>query len=397
MNTKQILSSILKISNHAITSKPFLQKHRIGNAFSRTGKLSFENLIYFILQSTHKSLSSNYSQLMDSFSDQKIPFVSKQAVSKARQKISHEAFVDLFRISVEQFYKNPSKLPLWNGFHIYAIDGSTIQIPETSENYREFGGNPNNTQILSPLASVSVLYDVLNDILVDVSLHSYRHSERSSTKEHIHFLPQFPNSVILFDRGYPSEELFRFLHSQDILFLMRVPASFKKCILKQQDTLFSYPAAKEKEELVLRSCHFSLDNGTTEYIVTNIMPEQMESSAFPSLYHLRWGVESKYTELKNRLEIESFNSLKPICLKQEFFAAMYLSNLAAIMKLGADLAIVPLSGNKHKYQANRSFILNRIKSKIIILLKAPAKVCNKIILQILQESSKTCSIIRSGR
>lgn len=111
--------------------------------------------------------------------------MSKQAISKARQGISHEAFLELFRLSVEQFYSMASGLHTWNGFLIYAVDGSTIQIPESEENYKVFDGNPNKTETVSPLASVSVLYDVMNDILVDVSLHSYRSNERESAKSHL--------------------------------------------------------------------------------------------------------------------------------------------------------------------------------------------------------------------
>lgn len=200
MNTNT-LTSILKSSNELIISESFRTKHRIGNAFTRSGKLSFQNLIYFILRSTHKSISVNYSEFVDSFRSSIPTFVTKQALSKARQGISHEAFIELFRLSVEHFYSQATDLRTWNGFHIYAIDGSTIQIPESAENYNTFGGNPNKTGIISPLASASVLYDVLNDIIVDVSLNSYRYNERDSAKEHINFLPDFPNSVIVFDRG----------------------------------------------------------------------------------------------------------------------------------------------------------------------------------------------------
>ena len=76
-----------------------------------------------------------------------------------------------------------------------------------------FGGNPNKTKIISPLASASVLYDVINDILIDVSLHPYRYNERESAKAHVDFLPRFPNSIIPFDRGYPSEDMFHYLNS----------------------------------------------------------------------------------------------------------------------------------------------------------------------------------------
>ena len=124
MNTK-LLTTILQCSNELITSDVFLANHRIGNAFTRS------NLIYFVLQSSHKSIPINYSQFLDNFSSDVPSFVSKQAVSKARQGISYKAFLELFRLSVEQFYSFSTDLPTWNDFHIYAIDGSTIQIPES--------------------------------------------------------------------------------------------------------------------------------------------------------------------------------------------------------------------------------------------------------------------------
>ena len=127
MNTK-LLTSILQSSNELITSEDFLIRNRIGNSFTRSGKLSLPNLIYFVLQSAHKSIPINYSQFLDNFSSELHPFVSKQAISKARQGISHNAFLELFRLSVKQFYFQPPDLHTWNGFHIYAVDGSTIQI-----------------------------------------------------------------------------------------------------------------------------------------------------------------------------------------------------------------------------------------------------------------------------
>lgn len=332
MNSCETLSSILQTANKRITSKDFLAEHRVGNAFTRSRKLSFSNLIYFILQSTHKSLSINYSQLLDALSPDSLPFASKQALSKARQRISHKAFLALFRLSVEQYYHHFQKLRLWNGFHIYAVDGSTIQIPESEENLQIFGGNPNKTGKISPLASVSALYDVMNDMLVDVTLNAYRYDERNSAKEHLSFLPDFPNSIILFDRGYPSEKLFRFLHSRGISFLMRLPKTFKKAIFEQEDILFTLPSSGTEEIVTLRSLHFILEDGSTEYLVTNLMPEQLEASKFPDLYRLRWGIESKYRELKNRLEIESFNCIKPVGIRQEFFTAMFFANLVSILK-----------------------------------------------------------------
>lgn len=55
MNTK-LLASILQSSNELITSEDFITRNRIGNAFTRSGNLAFPNLIYFVLQFSHKSI-----------------------------------------------------------------------------------------------------------------------------------------------------------------------------------------------------------------------------------------------------------------------------------------------------------------------------------------------------
>lgn len=93
MNTR-LLISILQCSNELITSDDFMANHRIGNAFTRSGKLSFSNLIYFVFQSVHKSIPINYSLLLDNFSSNVPSFVSKQVISKARQGISYKAFLE---------------------------------------------------------------------------------------------------------------------------------------------------------------------------------------------------------------------------------------------------------------------------------------------------------------
>lgn len=126
-------------------------------------------------------------------------------------------------------------------------------------------------------------------MLVDVSLNPYRYNEKEVAKEHKKFLLDFTNSIIVFDRGYPSEDMFRFLNSQGVLFLMRIPKIFKKAVSKESDSMFQYPASKDKEVLTLRSIYFLLANGTTEYLVTNLMLDQLDLEKFSELYRLRWG------------------------------------------------------------------------------------------------------------
>ena len=400
MNFSKTITAILLSVSNCIYSEEYVNRYRINNAFTRSRKLSFSNIIRYIIHSSHHSVSVNYSSFRNMIYDEKLPMVSKQALSKARQGISHKAFLNFFRISVEEYYKHNKNTSLWNGFHLFAVDGTTIQIPVSEENLKTFGSNPNKYEKDTPLASVSALYDITNDILVDVNLKPYRFSERESAKLHMEYLPDKARSIVIFDRGYPSENLFRFLQQRKIFFLMRVPKTFKKIIYDEADTLFTFPSNKNFDEITLRSIHFTLKSGKEEYLVTNLMPDQMPQSQFEALYFFRWGIESKYCELKNRLEIENFNSLKPTCIKQEFYVAMFLSNLSAILKQEVDKKIssAPSSHNKkHTYQANRSYILNRLKNNILILLKSTKSFILKAIHILVEEAALIRSIVRPDR
>lgn len=79
---KKIITNLLQLSNNLITSKDFQNKYSIGNAFSRSRKLSFTILSYFILQSQHKSISINYANLVSGYKNEHFPNVSRQAISK---------------------------------------------------------------------------------------------------------------------------------------------------------------------------------------------------------------------------------------------------------------------------------------------------------------------------
>ena len=80
-----------------------------------------------------------------------------------------------------------------------------------------------------------------------------------------------------------------------------------------------------------------------------------------------------------------------------FFAAMYLSNLSAIVKQAADSMIAASVNRRHNYQSNRSYILNRIICSIISLLRSSISAYSETISRIIVESSKVLSIVRPDR
>lgn len=85
---------------------------------------------------------------------------------------------------------------------------------------------------------------------------------------------------------------------------------------------------------------------------------------FRELYFYRWPVETKYKELKSRLAIEEFSGATTTSVLQEFYINVLLSNLSSLIKNQVDeeIQITAKNTNKYRYQANRAFIIRRIKT-----------------------------------
>jgi hypothetical protein len=401
MNHIKILSIILRRTNTLIKSEDYKESYRIGNSFSRNRKLSFSNAIYFICSALRKSLSSEIHNFIGEHSYLEFPDISKQAFSKARQNISPEAFKELCRLFVDSYYNSNINLKKWNGFNIFAIDGTTLQIPDTSENIEHFGASTNQSKTKTALASASALYDVLNDIVIDAVISRYRTSERELVKQHINSINNaklLDNSVVLFDRGYPSYEMFDFLDEKGLFFVIRLSSSYKEIqAINSNDSILNYnfgPISKK-----VRIIKIKLPDGTIEMLATNIFDKSITTTLFKELYFLRWGIECKYKELKSSIEIEEFSGTKPIAIKQDFYVSIYLSMVASLIKTDADAAIA--NDNKHKtlkseYQANRNFILSEVLKKIVTIMVKP--ISGKRILEILLEKAKKIrSQIRPNR
>lgn len=377
MNGIGICQNIFETINILLKGHEFEDTYCKAGTFVRNRKMSFEMMILYLLNSSKKAIPINIADVREKLPQISFPDVSKQAVSKARQGICPEAFAEFFRISVTAFYNSCSALQTWNGYHVYAIDRSSLQIPQTKRNLFEFGGAINQTDHTSALADVSVCFDVLNDIVIDAIISSHSYGERKLAMKHLqqiecHRFRQ--NSLFIFDRGYPSYNMYRELQERNVFFLMRTSSKIHTSI--PDNTIFPFRPKEHDKSLpiiTLRKIHVPLKDGTIETLVTNILDPSVTSEMFKELYFLRWGIEGKYKEFKGRLEIEEFTGSHPTSIMQDFFITMFKSNMAAIIKMEADLEIKQKrksKKNKYEYQANRSFIINRIQECIAKLAYA---------------------------
>ncbi len=114
----------------------------------------------------------------------------------------------------------------------------------------------------------------------------------------------------------------------------------------------------------------SKNNEISEILITNIFKKDFTTEDFKQLYHLRWGIETKYDDIKNKLEIESFSGTSPLAIRQDFFATMFLNNLATMMiaENSEEIDKQHNSGkNKYQYKANINTTVSLLTEKVVQL------------------------------
>ena len=179
---------------------------------------------------------------------------------------------------------------------------------------------------------------------------------------------------------------------------MRVSTSFKLAqSIESEDSILEYKfKGKTKKVRVVK---IKLNNEVNEVLITNIYDETITPLQFKELYFLRWGIESKYREVKSSLKIEEFSGTKPIAIEQDFFASIYLSMVVSLLKKDADTAIANEIKNKRlnsEYQSNRNFISGQVFRRIVPLL-VKSRVRKKVLELILEKAIEIRSQIRCNR
>lgn len=404
MNRIDICKNIIQSIKEYITTPGKLEPHRAKNHFVRKRKLSLFQVIMYLLYTSKASMFQNLSRIREDLENLNFPDISKQALSKARQFINPALFKELYYLSVDLFYKQLPSRKLWNGYHLFAIDGSKIELPNSKSNFEFFGemfGYPDPNRRFT-MGLGSIVYDVLDDYIVHASFQRYLASERSAALEHLHNLEDlniYQNSVVIFDRGYYSEDMFRYCVEHQHLCLMRLKQNYniaKKC---SGDIITVLPGNEKDrtEDTKIRVIEVILNDGTKEYLATNLFDSHISQQMFRELYFYRWPVETKYKELKSRLAIEEFSGATTTSVLQEFYINVLLSNLSSLIKNQVDeeIQITAKSTNKYRYQANRAFIIGRIKTIV------PKILCNLFDLsaidRLYKESLRCRSQIMPGR
>lgn len=352
------MHELLNNFNYLLHSDGFLEDYRVANHFVRRSALPMEKMVKFLLYSPKTSLSNKLEQLRENLPDLDFPSVSKQALSKARYGIRYELFQEFFEHSANFYYEHIMERKLWNDrYHIFAIDGSTHEVPSSKSTFKEFGkqSDQKNPDLYWSMAPALVLYDVLEDVIVDAAIEKQFYSEREMSLRHLArlFVLGLENdSIVIFDRGYYSAEIYQEWVTAGCKVLMRLKKPNRLCSLDGDDVL-DHVNAPDGTKIDCRVIKYTLSSGEIEYLITAV--------------------------------------------RQDFYIVMLQANLASLIKHQADeiISSSAKSESKYIYAANRIFIIGKVCRNLLrwITIQISQSQLDEIVL----EASKKRSQVRPGR
>ena len=389
MSVRKYSFIILNILRDEIFSDKIILDYKMNETdFTRKRKQPFGSVLLFMFNLLRKSLVieiDNFIQHLNSrVESHTVKSFTKSAFVQQRKKIKPDVFKYLSGVITKNYYvENNSNIKLFNGFRILAVDGSKITLPYTEELKKVFGESKNNTNTVVVQARSSVLYDVLNHIALDSSLNNLKLGERQLALGHRNQWRK--NDLIIYDRGYPSYN-FKYEHiKSEVDYLIRTTTSYSNVVKsfvasgKKSRVVEILPgknqAIQDKDYdkntvMKVRLIRIDLPSGEIEILMTSLLDSKKHpTTMFKELYFLRWGIETFYDELKNKLKLEYFTGYSTISIKQDFLCAIFISNLQSVIV--NDLQEELKNKNqktKLNYKINTNLSYGFLKNRILELL-----------------------------
>jgi hypothetical protein len=319
---------------------------------------------------------------------EKIPTAS--AFCQAREKIKPELFKALNEETVKPFYEYYEREGLvtrWKGRLLWAVDGSSLNLPSTSETREKYSVQTNQYDEEGGVqALASFLYDVLNEVVINSVIDKKRSEKSFIFEEHSKYYHD--EAVIIYDRLYADYSVMAFHAKEGIDFIIRCPLSkrFKEVEefvrSDKTDEIVNLRVTRKQrgfveehrlpEEIKVRLVKVQLENNEIEVLITSLLDkERYTLEDFKWAYKKRWGIETYLDRLKNRLEVEKFSSKKARGIEQDFYGVVFLSTLESVLSKEEEEEVRERSqenGLKYEYKINKSVSYAALVDHVVDLL-----------------------------
>ena len=351
--------------------------------FTRTRKISFSDVVHFLIEMQSKSLPN---EVMEYFGHSlEIPTVS--AVTQQRDKIlpsGWEHLFALFRDECTRLYD-----PLYQGYRLLACDGSDVNIARDPDDQKTFitEGETGYNAI-----HINALYNPLSLTYYGMTFQGKKKlHERSALNRMVDSYVSNIPSIFIADRGYESFNVFAHILRSGHDFIIRIKDTNSNGILGAYDlpdgefdmslsttltrrhtketlnnpdkyTILSpatdfdfFENKKDSYDISFRIVRFIADDGKYVCIATSLSEEEFPLEKIRELYHLRWGEETSFRELKYTIGLINFHTRKKDSIIQEILARTILYNFCQMVNTRAARYMSHIKSPNGKYRFKIDF------------------------------------------
>lgn len=376
------------LANYFVILESFISKKYVteSNRFVRTRKMSFKEYVLYILTQTGCTNFAEAHKFYTKTLRHKLESITRQAIGKQRMYISPKLFLDISESFINELYGEFKGFSKFKGYIVCACDGSIFDLPNTPTTKKAFNIPENN--ILKRYLSrgrVSCMLDVHSKHILTSKIVSKSINEISLAIEHLNNLNgrfNLNEFITIYDRAYGSLELMIYTMFFDSKFIIRLNTmAFSKKIsqMNGDDGLIKINVTKRilkkiKDEEVrkyaekigrieIRIVKVKLKTGEIEILATNLTKKEFSKTDLKKLYGKRWTIETGYDKLKNFIMLEEFSGIRKEIIEQDFYAGIFMYNLATTVKFD-----IEKSNNREIKNTDKKYVITANFSSIITLI-----------------------------
>jgi hypothetical protein len=268
--------------------------------------------------------------------------VSNGAVIGARNRIGVAPLENLFRTTARHWALESARRQMWHGLMVLGGDGTTLRVPDTAENRKEFGlpASARRTAGYPQIRAVGIMA-LRSHLLLDFAFADCRTGEAVIAAPLIQRVPDY--SVTILDRYFINYFLWRQINlgGQERHWLVRARKNLSWKVVEKLgrgDELveIAYPRGLRAEhpELPLtfmaRVVRYRRKGFRMRTLLTSLLDHtQYPAGEIAGLYHERWELELGYDEIKTEMleRMEAIRSQAPERVKQEVWGLAVAYNL----------------------------------------------------------------------
>ncbi len=283
--------------------------------------------------------------------------VSKGALCQARYRLGARPLALLFRRVCQPLAAPATPGAFLFGRRLMAVDGTTLDVPDTPANVRAFGRQPTPRGGCAwPRVQLVALSACGTHAICDAGIWPWDADERAAGRRLRRSVGR--GNLLLWDRSFHSCEMIEATRARGAHFLGRVPATVKPLVVR---TLADgtplvrlrpgdHRRRRRGETMLVRLVRYPLDDparpghGEEHRLATSLLTPRVAPAAELVLaYHARWEFALAADEVKTpQHPATPLRSRKPVGVIQEVYALLLAhSAVRAVMVEAAQTADLP--------------------------------------------------------